>query len=274
MHFAQQMRSNAKKRQKLSTSISKNREACVWVRKCYVYVQSAARKIDWIKSWVRIFHVFLYRRRHELWWCILHPRKCMRLLHFVKDTLTKNDIKIWFVILHCTYTAQSLHIWRLAVRLFFLCWLGCFFGFVLSQDCFLRPVIRTEQTIAVEMCIRCTCIALIFLGCFTWLRLCDMLLWFGSFFYAVILPCFIWSVEIWIFLLFSRLRWFVFLLCHCFLVSTNTRCRLRRCLYMLVFVVSKSMFWFTCYALRGCYFKYLLVAFSLSFLSSRHLALH
>lgn len=126
MHFAQQMRSNAKKRQKLSTSISKNREACVWVRKCYVYVQSAARKIDWIKSWVRIFHVFLYRRRHELWWCILHPRKCMRLLHFVQDTLTKNDIKIWFVILHCTYTAQSLHIWRLAVRLFFLCWLGFF----------------------------------------------------------------------------------------------------------------------------------------------------
>lgn len=241
MHFAQQMRSNAKKRQNLSTSISQNRESSVWVREYYVYVQFAARKIDWIKSWVRIFHVFLYRRRHELWWCILHPRKCMRLLHFVQDTLTKNDIKIWFVILHCTIHCTIITHMAIGGEAFFFFagWIICF-GFVLSQDCFLRPVIWTQQTIAVELCIRCTCIASIFLGCFTWLRLCDMLLWFGSFFYAVILPCFIWSVEIWIFLLFGWLRWFVFLLCHCFLVSTNTRCRLRRCLimYLLVFVTS------------------------------------
>lgn len=41
---------------------------CVWER-------TLRRYRDWVKSWVRIFHVFLYRRRHELWWCTLHPRK-------------------------------------------------------------------------------------------------------------------------------------------------------------------------------------------------------
>lgn len=159
---------------------------------------------------------------------------------------------LWFCIAQTLHNHYTYGDWRWDF-FSFAGWV--FFGFVLSQDCFWRPVIRTEQTIAVEMCIRCTCIALIFLGCFTWLRLCDMLVWFGSFFYAVILPCFIWLVEIWIFVLFGRLRWFVFLLCHCFLMSTNTRCRLRRCLimYLLVFVVSKSIFWFTCNALRGCY---------------------
>lgn len=110
---------------------------------------------------------------------------------------------LWFCIAQTLHNHYTYGDWRWGF-FSFAGWV--FFGFVLSQDCFLRPVIRTEQTIAVEMCIRCTCIALIFLGCFTWLRLCDMLLWFGSFFlrcnsslfYLVgwdLDFCSIWSVE-------------------------------------------------------------------------------